>query len=66
VAPGFLSVLRTSDNVSDGSCWLHTTKLSSGSRELASVADRGYVQIGCKENDSNGGDCHIRAAIWCR
>ena len=66
IAPGMISVLRASDNVSDGSCWLHTTKVSSGAADLQSIADRPYVQIGCKEHDSLGGDCQIRAAVYCR
>jgi hypothetical protein len=66
VPSGFMQVLRASDNVSDGRCYLGGTSLRSGRTELQGVLDYSTVTMGCDEHDNNGGDCHIRGTLYCR
>jgi hypothetical protein len=66
VPVGSIQVLRASDNVSQGSCHLAGTSLQSGMKELKYVTGHSAVSMGCDEHDNNGGDCHIRAALYCR
>jgi hypothetical protein len=66
VPAGAISVVRASDNVSDGQCWLGDDRLSRGRKAVDGFEDRGSVTIGCREVDRNGGDCHIKAALYCR
>ena len=66
VAVGVLKVLRPSDDVSSGRCWLGSTSLSSGSTKLATPFGALGTNVGCDEHDGNGGDCHIRGALYCR
>lgn len=61
-----IRVLRASDNVSDGSCWIGSNTARSGSRDVSWVNGNMGVSVGCKEHDGNGGDCHIRGALYCR
>jgi hypothetical protein len=66
VAVGFIQVLRASDNVSNGRCYLGGTSLHSGQEEIQYVQGHSAVSMGCDEHDINGGDCHIQAALYCR
>ena len=66
VPVGFIQVLRASDNIYQGSCHLAGTSLRIGMKELKYVIDHSAVSMGCDEHDNNGGDCHIRAALYCR
>jgi hypothetical protein len=67
-----VKVLRASDKVSQGSCTLGSTRISSSQAavsfiQLNRVAKAtGRVSFGCREHDSNGGDCHIRGRLHFR
>jgi hypothetical protein len=61
-----IDVVRASDNVSDGRCWVYNTSVSSGEATIEDVLDRRSTPVGCRESDSNGGDCQIRGNLYCR
>jgi len=75
-------VVRPSDKVSDGACYVLGTTVSVGTKPIQvqqsqDIYENGWpvtvpetngvrtVNIGCKEKDSNGGDCHVRAQFAC-
>ncbi len=66
VPVGSIAVVRASDNVADGRCTVGDDTASSGRKLIDGVEDLDRVTIGCSEHDRNGGDCHIKAAIYCR
>lgn len=66
VAGGTIQVVRASDNVSDGRCALGATRVSSGAAKVAGVVDAASATMSCREVDQNGGDCDIKAALYCR
>jgi hypothetical protein len=66
VEPGYLQVLRPSDHVAEGQCWLGAHRTASGRIATADLAGQTGVWIGCQEYDRNGGDCHIRGALYCQ
>lgn len=57
-----IKVVRTSDKVSDGYCFIGSNKISKGAKTLYDVQDQIRASVGCKEHDKNGGDCHIKAS----
>ena len=73
-----VKVLRASDDVSKGSCTLGRTSIRSGEAAISGIigANRGAfglnsfgpnrVLIGCREEDVNGGDCHIKVRLYYR
>lgn len=65
-AGGTLAVVRSSDTVSDGRCFVGGSSAQSGTVTLGSLGGAPSVSVGCKEKDGNGGDCHIRGTLWCR
>jgi hypothetical protein len=64
VIPNFVKVLRASDNVSQGSCTLGSTSIRSLQDVVSGVNGLNSVSFGCRENDSNGGDCHIKVRLY--
>lgn len=68
VQPGTLEVLRPSDNVSDGRCFVGNTTVNSGSASFDdTLVDQASATFGCSERDtSNPGECHVRGMLWCR
>lgn len=58
-------VTRESDNSSDGACYVLGTTVSVGTKPITINPGVRTVNIGCKEKDSNGGDCHVRAEFGC-
>jgi hypothetical protein len=60
-----LAVVERSDSRYDGVCWVGDTSRRSGQTHIADVLGERGVEIGCKEHDSNGGDCEIRATLYC-
>lgn len=68
VQPGTIEVLRPSDNVSEGRCFVGSTRVSSDSATLDdTIIDQNTTRFGCSERDtSNPGECHIRGTLWCR
>ncbi|MER9565930.1 hypothetical protein [Mesorhizobium sp. M0571] len=60
-----LAVIERSDTGYDGVCWLGDTSRRSGQAKIVGVLGRRNVEIGCKEYDANGGDCEIRATLYC-
>jgi hypothetical protein len=65
IADDVISVLKPSDHVEEGSCWVGTTTLSEGQTVVSDLADQKVVNVGCQEHDQNGGDCQIRGFLRC-
>jgi hypothetical protein len=65
VSGNMISVVRPSDDASDGKCWVAETSLQKGTAKIVGALNRRSVEIGCHERDSNGGDCHIRGMLYC-
>jgi parallel beta-helix repeat protein len=61
-----IKVIRTSDRVSDGRCYVGGNSLKSGQKTISGIIGRRSVSVGCKEHDKNGGDCHIKGILYCR
>lgn len=61
-----LAVVRESDNRDDGECWVGFNRISSGESDIRFIRTFPSVGYGCKERDSNGGDCHIRGSLYCQ
>lgn len=66
VSANFVKVLRASDNVSQGSCTLGSTSIRSGQAVVSGINGLNRASFGCRENDSNGGDCHIKGRLYHR
>jgi len=58
-------VVRASDIVSDGRCTVGSTVLSQGQQTITGLGSTS-TSVSCKEHDSNGGDCEVRGALYCR
>jgi hypothetical protein len=61
-----VKVLRASDTVLNGGCTLGSTSISSGQAAVSGIIGQNRVSIGCRERDSNGGDCHIKGRLYYR
>jgi hypothetical protein len=61
-----LKVLRASDVVEHGTCTLGNTVAHSGQAGITGVDGVDRVSVGCRERDSNGGDCHIKGRFYYR
>ncbi len=60
-----LSVSTPSDHVSEGSCILGKSQISSETLPVSVSPGATKVTFSCSENDKNGGDCHISGKILC-
>lgn len=60
-----IRVVRASDHVSEGSCWVGPSNLDSGEQAITGVRGKRNVAVGCQEHDRNGGDCQIRGVVFC-
>jgi hypothetical protein len=65
VEQGHVEVVRRSDHVDEGSCWLGTAQVGSGRVTVANIVGLTGVTVGCQEHDKNGGDCQIRGSLHC-
>ncbi len=65
VPTNMMEVLKKSDNEGDGLMWVGGNKLKSGFMVLKGIDGTNSVTFGCKENDANGGDCHIKILLYC-
>ena len=61
-----MKVVKTSDNISDGTCFIESNKIKKGAKTLYDIQDQIRVVIGCKEKDKNGGDCHVKGILYYR
>lgn len=66
VKRGYLEVVRPSDQVDEGKCWLANNQIERGRSAIAAIAGQRGVSLGCQEHDRNGGDCQIRATLYCQ
>lgn len=66
VSANFVKVLRASDNASEGSCTIGSTSIRSGQAAVSGINGLDRASFGCRERDSNGGDCHIKGTLYCR
>jgi parallel beta-helix repeat protein len=78
VRPNSVKVLRASDDVSKGSCTLGSTSIRSGEAAIRGIIGLtslpvgldslglNRVLFGCREQDDNGGDCHIKGRLYYR
>lgn len=64
VASNKVSVLRSSDVVTDGVCSVGNTSIQSGQGQLTPSYSNS-VLASCRERDNNGGDCKIVLEISC-
>lgn len=60
-----IRVVRASDVVSDGSCWVGPRTVRSGDLGIERGLSVARNAFGCRERDANGGDCQIRGAAYC-
>lgn len=60
-----VAVLRSSDHVEEGRCWVGATSLDEGQASVTGIEDQSSVDLGCQEHDKNGGDCQIRGLLRC-
>lgn len=60
-----LKVVKTSDVLSQGYCFIGDNNLSSGQSKITSIKGLQTVSVGCKERDENGGDCHVKGILFC-
>jgi hypothetical protein len=65
VEQGYIEVIRRSDHVEQGNCWLGTSHVHSGRVATAALAGLTGITVGCQEHDKNGGDCQIRGSLQC-
>ena len=62
-----LRVVKESDTRNDGSCYVDfENQISSGSKIIEDILGQDKVAIFCREQDANGGDCHIRGKLYCQ
>ena len=61
-----IKIINSSDHISDGTAFIGNNVLRSGYKIITGVDGLNQVSIGCKEHDSNGGDCHIKVVLYCR
>lgn len=61
-----IKVVKASDKVSSGSCFIGKNKISKGAKTLYDIQDEIRALVGCKEYDKNGGDCHVKGILYCR
>jgi hypothetical protein len=64
VSANFIKVLRASDDVSQGSCTVGGTSIRSGQAAVSGINGLTRLSFGCRENDANGGDCHIKGRLY--
>lgn len=62
---GEVNVVRASDNLSDGVCYVEQTDISSAWADIWTSPGDTNLSFGCMEHDSNGGDCHIKGTLYC-
>ncbi len=65
VEQGYIEVVRSSDHVDEGRCWVGSAEVDDGTVEIAALSGRSGVSIGCQEYDRNGADCQIRGSLYC-
>jgi hypothetical protein len=61
-----MKVVKASDVISDGSCFVGANTLSTGELAITGLEGLASTTVGCKEHDVNGGDCHVRGLLYCR
>lgn len=61
-----IKVVKQSDKLSDGYCFIGEDYIRAGARTLYDIQDQVKALFGCKEHDKNGGDCHIKGILYCR
>jgi hypothetical protein len=60
----FAGVVRRSDRVADGTCRLGPSDISENGARFGNLPQS--VDFSCREQDENGGDCHVRIAVACQ
>jgi hypothetical protein len=60
-----LEVVRASDNVADGTCYVSFNWASEGGTTIDTAKGFSQLAIGCREYDDNGGDCQIKGVSYC-
>ncbi|MEZ4334948.1 MAG: right-handed parallel beta-helix repeat-containing protein [Myxococcota bacterium] len=66
IATQSVRVVRASDRVADGNCWVGSSALASGEAIIEDDGAGGRIYFGCSEHDENGGDCEIRGELDCQ
>ena len=58
-------VVRPSDVIWSGSAYVGNNQLIAGEKAIKGINGLTKIKVGCKENDENGGDCHIKGVLYC-
>jgi hypothetical protein len=82
VPPHLIHAARLSDTIRNGRCYVQNNAVEGSTAigtvvavtiprgavqsTIRGIAGRRQVTVGCKEQDENGGDCHIRGWLYCR
>ena len=59
-----VKVMRASDHASEGRCTIGSASIQSGESAVGGIIGQTSVTMGCREKDSNGGDCQIKARVF--
>ncbi|MCL1127556.1 hypothetical protein [Shewanella surugensis] len=63
---GHIDVIRQSDNTSSSECYVNGVSINTENRHTHVGGSYGNATyVGCKEQDNNGGDCHIKGQQIC-
>jgi hypothetical protein len=62
---GWIEVIRPSDLRGQGHCVVRTMDVSQTKPVINGVVGSPKLGFGCRENDKNGGDCHIKGELKC-
>ena len=66
VPANVVTVLRASDDASDGRCTVGGTSIRRSMAAISGINGLNSVSVGCREQDANGGDCSIKARLYFR
>ena len=66
VPANVVTVLRASDDASDGRCTVGGTSIRRSMAAISGINGLNSVSVGCREQDSNGGDCDIKVRLYFR
>jgi hypothetical protein len=66
VPVNLVQVLRASDKVLEGRCTLGSASIRNGQAAVNGLNGLNRVSFGCRERDSDGGDCHIKGRLYYR
>lgn len=60
-----IKIIRSSVTQKDSSCAANDISLKAGEASLSSLLGQDTLRISCKDMENDGGDCAVRAEIYC-